>query len=207
VATGGALFLLWGGKMEKWRPPDEDLPGTAQAVALLLCGVGMVLQWYFAVPATIGWFVGVVAILAAACVVCFLKYTGLLGTHIFIKPVATGPSSTRDIRILGGNKLLPEAEEKRRRLRVSVQDLLAGAAYNPDLLWSREARKWVKERVLLFFILTLFLGTSALTGASFVTQVLLTKKAAASVIRTDEAPGLQGETNRPTRGATNNPGH
>lgn len=191
MAAGAALFLMWGGKMQKWRPPDEDLPGTAQAIVLLLCSVGMVLQWFFAVPEYIVWVLGAVVVLAVTCVACFLRYIGLLGIHIYIKKVATSPKSTRDVRILGGRKLLPEAEKKRKQLGVDVQTLLEGAAYNPDLLWSREARKWVKQRVLIFFILTLLLGTSALTGASFATQVLLTKKAAASVVRTTEAPGLK----------------
>jgi hypothetical protein len=191
MAAAAALLLMWGGKMQKWRPPDEDLPGTAQALVLLLCGVGMVLQWYFAVPDAIAWFLGGVAILAVACAVCFLRYSGLLGTHVYTKRVATSGKSTRDVRILGGRELLPEAEAKRQKLGVDIQSLLEGAAYNADLLWSREARQWVKQRVLLFFILTLVLGTSALTGASFATQVLLTKKAAASVIRATEAPGLK----------------
>jgi hypothetical protein len=112
-------------------------------------------------------------------------------SYVFIKKVATGPSSTRDVRILGGRHLLPEAEKKRKKQRVDIQSLLEGVAYNPDLLWSREARKWVKERVRLFFILTLLLGTSALTGSSFATQLLLTKQAAASVIRTSDAPALK----------------
>lgn len=191
MAAGAALFFMWGGRMQKWRPPDEDLPGTAQALVLLLCGVGMVLQWYFAVPDTIAWFLGLVAILAVTCVLCFLRYSSLLGTHVYTKKVATSGKSTRDVRILGGRDLLPEAEAKRRKLGVDIQSLLEGAAYNVDLLWSRESRQWVKQRVLLFFILTLVLGTSALTGASFATQVLLTKKAAASVIRTTEAPALR----------------
>jgi ABC-type phosphate/phosphonate transport system permease subunit len=191
MAAGAALFALWGGKMEKWRPPDEDLPGAAQAIVLLLCGVGMVMQWYFAVPATIGWFFGVIGILAVTCVICFLQYSGLLGAHIYIKKEATGPKSTRDVRILGGNELQPEAEKMRKKNGVDIQTLLQGAAYNPDLLWSRESRRRVKQKTLLLFILTLVLGTSALTGASFATQVLLTKKAAASVIRTTDAPGLE----------------
>jgi hypothetical protein len=191
MAAGAALFLMWGGKMQKWRPPDEDLPGTGQGIVLLLCGVGMVLQWYFATPDAIAWILGAVAVLAVACVVCFLRYSGLLGTYIYIKKEATSQNSTRDVRILGGHELLPEAEKKRRKLGVDIQTLLEGAAYKADLLWSREARQWVKQRVLLFFILTLVLGTSALTGASFATQVLLTKKAAASVIRTTDAPALR----------------
>lgn len=191
MAAGAALFLMWGGKMQKWRPPDEDLPGTAQALVLLLCGVGMVLQWYLATPNAIAWFLGGVATLAVASVWSFLQYTSLLGTHVYLKKVATSRKSTRDVRVLGGRDLLPDAEAKRLKLGVDIQSLLEGAAYNTDLLWSRKARQSVKQRVLLFFILTLVFGTSALTGASFATQVLLTKKAAASVIRTTDAPGLK----------------
>lgn len=191
MTAGATLFFLWGGKMERWRPPDEDLPGTSQAIVVLLCGVGMVLQWYFAVPEVINWIIFTVGALAVMCFLCFLRYSGLLGTYTYIKRVATGHKSTRDVRILGGRELLPEADKKRQTLDIDVQTLFEGAAYNPDLLWSREARQWVKRRVLVFFILTLVFGTSALTGASFTTQVLLTKKAAASVIRSTEAPGLK----------------
>ncbi len=191
MATGAALFALWGGKMEKWRPPDEDLPGGAQSVVLLLCGVGMVLQWYFATPATIQWFLATVAILAVATVLCFLRYSGLLGTYVYVKQVATSPTSTAPVRILGGRALKPSAEKKLSEEGIDTQALFEGAAYNPDLLWTRESRQWVKQRVVSFFILTLVLGTAALTGASFATQVLLTKKAAASVIRNADAPGLK----------------
>jgi hypothetical protein len=120
-----------------------------------------------------------------------MHYSGLLGTYVYVRREATGPRSTRDVRILGGRQLLPEAEKKRKKLGVDIQTLLAGAAYNTDLLWSREMRQWVKQRVLLYFILTLVLGTSALTGAGFATQVLLTKQAAASVIRTSDPPALR----------------
>jgi hypothetical protein len=191
MAAGGALFLMWGGRMKKWRPPEEDLPGTGQRIVLLFCGVGMVLQWYFASPDRIVWFLGVVAALTIACLACFMHYSGLLGTYVYVRREATGPRSTRDVRILGGRQLLPEAEKKRKKLGVDIQTLLAGAAYNTDLLWSREMRQWVKQRVLLYFILTLVLGTSALTGAGFATQVLLTKQAAASVIRTSDPPALR----------------
>lgn len=191
MAAGAALYFMWGGKIEKWRPPDEDLPGAAQALVFLLCGVGMVLQWYFAIPDYIPWLLPAVVVLAVGCGACFLRYSGLLGAHIYSKVVATGPKSTRNVRILGGRKLLPAAEKKMARLGVTVQALFEGAAYDPDHLWSREERQWVKQRVLIFFILTLVLGTSALTGASFVTQVLLTEKAASSVVRTTDAPGLK----------------
>jgi hypothetical protein len=186
MAAGGALFMLFGGKMEKWRPPDEALPGTAQSVVLLLCGVGMVLQWYLASPASIKWFLVGVTALAIACIVCFLRYSGLLAVHVYSKEVATSTASTRFDRILGGRDLRPEAKAKY-EAGVDVETLLEGAANKPEKLWSRESRNWVKQRVLLFFMLTLFFGTSALTGASFATQVLLTQKAASSVIQPSDA--------------------
>jgi len=145
IAAGGALFFMWGGKMQKWRPPDEDLPGTAQAIVLLLCGVGMVLQWYFATPGALAWLLGATAVLAIGCVMCFLRYSGMLGTYIYVKKKATGENSTRDVRVLGGRKLLTEAEKKRVKLGVDIQGLLEGAAYRTDLLWSREDRQRVKQ--------------------------------------------------------------
>lgn len=193
MAAGGALFFLWGGRMRKWRPPDESLPGGAQKVVILLCGVGMVLQWYFAAPENVGPFLVVTGILGIACVLCFFRYTGLLGMYVYSKKVATGPNSTKDKRVLGGRNLLPEAEAKRVAEGIDIQTLFEGAAYEPDRLWSRVERQWVKQRILLFFILSLVFGTSALTGASFATQVLLTRKAAASVIHTKDAPGLEAE--------------
>jgi hypothetical protein len=112
MASGGALALMWSGKMKKWRPPDEDLPGTAQTLVLLICGVGMVLQWYFARPTTIGWLLGAVAALTVACVGSFLRYNGLLGVHVYTKEMITDGKQKRYIRILGGRELLPEAKKK-----------------------------------------------------------------------------------------------
>src|SRR5687768_9237152 len=80
VATAGALLTLFAGKMKKWRPPDEDLPGGAQAIVLLLCGVGMVLQWYFATPGTLRWFMLTIPLFLVMTVFGFMKYSGLLGT-------------------------------------------------------------------------------------------------------------------------------
>ncbi len=144
MVAGAALFMLWGGKMEKWRPPDEDLPGTAQALVLLLCGVGMVLQWYFATPAAIASFLAAVAALAVASMVCFLA-TAACSARTFI---LRRPDATADVRILGGRDLRPEAEAPLWKEGVDIRTLLEGAAYKLDLLWTRESRQWVEQRVL-----------------------------------------------------------
>lgn len=191
MSVGTALLFMWAGKMRKWRPPDEDLPGTAKHLVLLLCSICIVILWYFAVPESITWYFAVVVVLAIACVICFFRYSGLIGTYGYTKKVATSSNSTRDELILGGRVLLPKAESEMKRNNIDIQTLLEGAAYKTDSLWSREARQWVKQRVLLSFIFTLVFGTSALAGASFATQMLLTKKPAASVIHTTEAPSLR----------------
>ncbi|MEA2205966.1 MAG: hypothetical protein QOE77_2742 [Blastocatellia bacterium] len=180
MASGCAIFVLWGGRMRKWRPPDEDLPGGAQALVLLLCGVGMVFLWYFATPSSIRWIFVATALFAVVSLLSFLRYSGLLGAYRYVKQVATSGSSTKGVPILGGRKLLPEAESKRQKLGIDVQTLLEGAQYNSDLLWSRESQQSVKQSVLIFFIMTLTFGTWALTGASFAVQVLLTKTSAAN---------------------------
>jgi hypothetical protein len=190
VAAGGAFFAMWGGRTKKWRPPDEDLPGTAQKLVVLLCGVFMVVEWYVATPAIALAMIWVVVVLAVSCVVCFLRYSGLIGTYVYIRKVAGKNQTIKEERILGGRRLLPNAEKTRTECNIDTQILFEGAAYRPDLLWDRADRQWVKTRVLLFFILTLVLGTSALTSASFATQVVLTKKAAASVLHSSDTPGL-----------------
>lgn len=191
IAAGGALFAVWGGRMREWRPPDEDLPKRTQKIALLLCGISMVFLWYYAPPETIGQLLWIIGGLVIASIIGYLFYSSLLGSHVYIKKVATNSNSTQDIRILGGRNLLPEAEKTRKEKGIDIQGLFEGAAYNPDLLWSRQDRQSVKVAVILSFILTLVSGTSALTGASFATQVILTKKAASSVVRAQDAPGLK----------------
>src|SRR6266436_6630310 len=152
MASIAAVFFLWAGKMEKWRPPDEDLPGKSQAFVLLLCGVVMVMQWYFAVPEAIKWMLFSSGLFAVISVACFLFYSCLLGIYVYVKKIASGVQSTRDVRILGGIKLLPEAEKKRQERGVDIQTIFEGASYNVDLLWSRGSRQCVKLPVLILFI-------------------------------------------------------
>jgi hypothetical protein len=193
MATGGAIFALWAGKSKTWRPPDKDLPSTAQKIVLLLCGVFMVVEWYFADPAYAAWMIGAVVLLAILAFIFYLMYSSLVGTYGYQKPIPKdGGNSGKTELILGGRYLLEDAQDKQNALRISTQALLEGAAYNVDQLWDRKNLQWVQTRALIYFVLLLVLGTSTLTTASFSVQVILTKKAASSVIHKDEAPGLKG---------------
>jgi hypothetical protein len=191
TATGAAIFTLWAGKMKTWRPPNRDMPGTAQKFVLLLCGVFMVVEWYFAEPTRSAWMIGGIIVLAILAVVCYMAYDSIIGTYGYKKPVPGKNGTIEETLILGGKELRPEADEKRKSLRVSPQKLLEGAAFDVDLLWDRQNLQWVRTRALSYFILLLVLGTSALTMASFAAQVILTQRAARSVIDKNEAPGLK----------------
>ncbi len=189
MAAGSAMYAMWGGKMKTWRPPSEDLPGAAQKIVLLICGVFMVVEWYFAEPSRTGWMIGAVTLMSLSCAGSFLAYNGLIQTYSFSKPNVVGNGKIETEKILGGRELRPEAETKRRERGIETQELLEGAAYKVDRLWDRPSLRWVKTRVLLLFMLTLVFGTSALTTASFLTQVILTERSPASVIHKDSAPG------------------
>ncbi len=175
MAASGTLFALWGGRMEKWRPPDEVLPGTAQKLVFLLCGVGVVLQWYLAGPDVIDWYLAGVVVLAISTLLLYLKYNSLLGSHTYIIREAVGPCSTREVRIIGGRKLLPDAERIRQEQNLDIQAMLEGAGQSPTKIWDPKDIQWVKDRILLVFILMLVFGTSALTGAGLLLQLLLTQ--------------------------------
>lgn len=191
IATGAAIFTLWGGRAKKWRPPDKDLPGTAQKFVLLFCGVFMVVEWYFADPSHVSWMIAGVVAVAIFAFVFYLMYSALIGAYGYKKPVIVKSNRYEETLILGGKQLRPEAEEKRKNLGIDTQALLEGAAYNVDLLWDRPNLQWVRTRALVYFVVMLVLGTSALTIASFSVQVILTQKAASSVIQKDQAPGLK----------------
>jgi hypothetical protein len=192
MAAGSAIFVLWGGRMKRWRPPNKDLPGTAQSFVLLLCGVLMVVEFFFAEPSLVRWMIGAVVVIALGSVLCYFKYDELIGLYGYQKPVHGNGGKVEKELIFGGRKLRPEAEKIRKTKHITDnQILLEGAAYNVGELWDRNELSWVRKRVLGYFISMLVLGTSALTMAGFTTQVILTKRAATSVINRDDAPGLK----------------
>lgn len=192
IAAVSALSLTWQGRLAKWKPPEEDLPNVAQKVVLMLCGVGMVVVWYFAEPKTVPILLFVGVALGLVCFGSFLIYSGMIGRYSFVKQVAVSPKKTPDVKILGGRDLLPSAVQTMKKNGItSVQDLFEGAAYDPDKLWSRESRQWVKTRIVALFVVVLFSGTLALTAIGFVTQVALTGKPVATIIRTSDAPVRQ----------------
>jgi hypothetical protein len=180
MASAGALFVAWGGRMKSWNLPNKDLPGKERNLALLLCGVFMVVEFVLTEPQRLTWITLAAAGFAILTVVFFIQYGSIINVYGYKKPVPGRSGSINQTLILGGRNLKPEAAKMKKNKNISTQDLLEGAAFSVDLLWEREELEWVRKRAVIYFILLLVAGTSALTLAGFSTQIMVEKKAASA---------------------------
>src|SRR5256885_121972 len=98
----------------------------------------MVIIWMLATPNTSLRLLLVAAIATGVCFAVFLSYSAMIGKYTFIKKIALSGTGTREVRLLGGRNLLPEAAAIMKKKKIgSLQELLEGAAYDVDKLWSR----------------------------------------------------------------------
>jgi hypothetical protein len=199
-----AAFLLqrvWAVRVADWQSPDENLPGTAARVVALLSGMGMVALWLYAAPNVLWQTVTLGIACAVLLCVAYILYYFLNGTLIYTVERADGESASKKKKIVGGLWLTGTAKEAKRKHHVTTtQDLLQGAAYDPDKLWSRTSRGMAKVFLLVLFLTVMVSGTLAITSAGFATQVHLTGKSAASIIKRAESPGLKTEPEEPHGG-------
>lgn len=191
AAATAAIGVTWRGKLKDWKPPEEDLPNTAQKVVLLLACIGMVTVWFYIEPANADRFLIISIGAGLVALFGFIFYLQALKNHSYHKVVAIDAAKTATVKILGGDELLKEAEKAMRGKNLTVQDYLEGVAYDPDRVWTRASRAKVTTIVVSLFILVLLTGTLAMSTLGFVVQVKLTGKPAAAVINREHAPGLE----------------
>jgi hypothetical protein len=162
VAAGGAIGLAWRGR-SRWGPSEEDVPGGADKVGALLATLAIVLMWAdWRSDDHIGSLEAVAIGLGIGAGVAFLAYIYLIGVQTYDVPAGAGPSR----KIIGGFWLTPRARKARQENDVSVQELLAGAAYNPDRLWSRPSRQLAKLSFQVCYLALTTCGTVALAAAA-----------------------------------------
>jgi hypothetical protein len=168
VAAAGAIALAFRGRT-KWEPSEEDISKGPQKVGGLLAAVLIVLIWVLLSDAAHFTLLVRYAIsLAALCVLSLLVYGFLVATQTYYVVVAARPNETEKKNIIAGFWLTLEARESRRRNKVTTQALLAGAAYDPDVLWSRVSRGLAKMLFVLFYLGLTVSGTLALTCAAII---------------------------------------
>jgi hypothetical protein len=163
-----AIALGWRGR-SKWEPSEEDLSKGPQKVGSLLAAVFIVAIWaqmndqaHFAALTNLAISLGGIYLL-------FLPvYSSLISTQTYEIVVAPNPHDFVPQKISGGFWLTEEAKREKRKNRVTTQDLLKGAHYNPDILWSRLSRGLAKLSFVISYILLTVCGTLALTCAAII---------------------------------------
>jgi hypothetical protein len=190
LAAAYLVGVLWRGRTQPWRSPDEDLPGTVQKVFGLLSGIGIVGLWLYTTPETMKEVFRISVYLGIILLIGYLAYAFSLGALVLTRYVAVSSSAVKAEKVVGGIWLKSAARTSMKKNKVrSRQTLFEGASYEPDFLWSRTSRGVAKTFLLFLFIVIMVSGTLAISGAGFAVQVRLTGKAAAEVIDVKNAPG------------------
>lgn len=162
ISAGGAITLSWRGRFN-WEPSEQDIPAGARKVGGLVASVLIALMWatwrnQSAIPK-----LEAVALTTLGLTVVFLVLYGfLVGLDTYNVELVDGSNK----RIVGGFWLTAKARKSKSKSGVTTQVLLEGAAYDPDILWSRFSRQVAKGSFILAYLGLTICGTLALAAAA-----------------------------------------
>lgn len=178
VATAGtllsataALILTWK-RRARWEPSEEDIPKGAQRTGGLVIAVVIGIAYFWlrgqesALPLT-----KLSLVSAGIAFVALLLYSILVGVFTYEQVFSPSPNIARRRKIIGGFRLTQAARTAVRTRNITVQEALAGAAYDLDKVWSRISRALAKATFLLSYILLVAGGTLALAFVSLLLQI------------------------------------
>jgi hypothetical protein len=168
ITAAAGVALAWRGRTD-WEPAEEDVSRGPAKVGGVICAVALGLIWIL-LGSSSGHRTALVWIAATTAAVCFLSlafYGYLIAVHVYDKVVAVGPEQSKTMKIIGGFRLTRQAAKKLNELdNVTVQNLLRGANYDPDLLWSRQSRAIAKLAFSTSYIALTICGTLALAATA-----------------------------------------
>jgi hypothetical protein len=167
ISVVGALALAWRGR-SRWEPSEEDIPAGPQRVGGVVAVAGLVLLWvrYHDAPAASG-LVILLVVFVAVCVVALLAYSFLVGTQTYEVKQAVDDRQYRVVKVIGGFRTTPRAAEVLRTRRdATLQQALAGSAYDVDRVWTRSSRAAAKLCFVVAYLLLTVSGTLALASAA-----------------------------------------
>ncbi|MCL6564984.1 MAG: hypothetical protein K6U09_01020 [Acidobacteriia bacterium] len=168
MAAALAIGLAWR-RRTKWEPSEEDVSKGPQKVGGLLSGVLVVVIWsQFSDPVYLPQATRVALIMAGGCVLFLLLYGFLVATQTFQVVYSPKPNTTATRNVIGGLWLTKEAVTIKRKNKLTTQELLKGAAYDPDKLWSRFSRALAKACFVIFYLGLTVSGSVALACAAIV---------------------------------------
>jgi hypothetical protein len=174
MAAGGAIILLWAGPLEKWRPPDADLPGMAKRIIFLACSVVMVMLALESDPSNLASMKITAWCLLGGCIAVGIAYSGLRYGLYHSKLNSNGRGRKL---ILGGLWMKTAAKASMAQNNVTeIEDLLDGSP-GPQTIWSGPSRFFARVLILSMFIVFVVSATASLMEAGLITYVKTTGKA------------------------------
>ncbi|PZS25313.1 MAG: hypothetical protein DLM58_22660 [Pseudonocardiales bacterium] len=166
MAVAGAIGLAWRGRaIPVWAPQDEEVPDGAQKVAGVLAAAGIAYEWAgLRKPSHIGTLNVLLLVFGCATLAGLLAYTFLKGTRTVVAKVTLPHGGTKDVQVISGFRPTQQAAQQLKTL--TMQDVFAGALYEPDRVWTRESRGLAKMAILVSYIALTACGTLLLATAA-----------------------------------------
>jgi tetratricopeptide (TPR) repeat protein len=174
LATAGALILGFK-RRARWEPSEEDVSRGPQRVGSLLVVVAIAMLWTQA--RTLDYLPQLNRLtlaLLGITILSLLIYGILIGTLTYEKVDSPG-GTLRKQKIIGGFWLTKGAKLQLRKkasarspVFLTKQQLLKGAAYDPDLVWSPFSRSLAKAVFVIFYLGLTAFGTITLLCASII---------------------------------------
>jgi hypothetical protein len=162
AAAGGAIAFSWKGRAS-WEPSEQDVQAGAQKVGGLIASVLIALMWAsWRNGKHIGTLETTALVLLALTLIFLLIYGYLVGVQTYTVQRHDGTTE----HIIGGFWLTSEAKKSRAKHNVTIQELLEGAAYDVNKLWSPPSRQLAKSSFVLGYLGLTICGTVALAAAA-----------------------------------------
>src|SRR5215813_3232822 len=160
VSAALALGLTWK-RRARWEPSEEDIPKGGQRVAGLLTAIATAIIWaLLATPTYVPLLTKLAISFGAASAVFLLLYGYLVSSQTYIVLKSPKADAVAEEKIIGGFSLTAAASKLSKKH--TIQDLLKGAAYDPDKLWPRSSRALAKQTFVLGYLGLTVCGTIAL---------------------------------------------
>jgi hypothetical protein len=165
VATAATFKLSFRGRA-KWEPSEEDVPKGAQKVVGLITAVLIGAIWFWLrSPSKLETVTNLAIYLAFACLAFLLLYGFFINVLTYEQTYAISAKKVNVRKIIGGLWLKSRAKEALVSHGITVQELLANSAYNPDKVWPRTSRGLAKMGFVLCYVGLVSTGTVALCCA------------------------------------------
>jgi hypothetical protein len=174
VSAVAALGLAWRGRA-KWEPAEEDLSRAPAQVSGLISAVILVLLWvFFGKDGSRGILAVIAGVAAAITLISAIVYGVLVAVYVYDRLVSVQSDTSTTIKIIGGFRFTAQADKVREKNPgLTTQELLKGAAYDPDRVWPRSSRALMKAAFTLSYVGLTMMGTTALAA----TAILLLRSA------------------------------